>query len=55
MIDTTLDRIVEAMATAVFIVVFRLGDSVIDVDGGYFELPFPASLAGDAHPWWFLR
>ena len=55
-IDTAFDSVVEAMAAAVFVIVFGFGNGVVDVDGGDFQgassQHFPA---GDEPQWWFLR
>ena len=49
-IGAALDGIVQAVATAVLVVVLRLGDRVVDVDRGYFERALLEHLQQAMHP-----
>ena len=51
-----LDAVGERFAAAVEVVELRLGDRVVDVDGGNEQLALlPSSGRGDARRWWSLR
>ncbi len=50
MIQAALDGIVQAVAAAILVIVFGLGDRIIDVDGRNFQLSIGDHLVESVHP-----
>ena len=50
MIESSLDSVVKAVPTSILVVIFRLGDRIIYINGGHFERTLVQHFIEAVHP-----